>query len=76
MKSSETKTAAMTSTRNHTGITLSKPVKERLDKIGRISQSYSQLVEQLANYYVASRAPKQRRGRQDQEMTSESSLIF
>jgi hypothetical protein len=57
MKSSETKTAAMTSTCNRTGITISKPVKERLDKIGCINQSYSQLVEQLADYNVASQQP-------------------
>ena len=43
---------------NRTSITINPRVKEKLDNIGRINQSYCQLVEQLVDYYITGEADK------------------
>lgn len=39
------------SEQERTSLTISKHVKARLDKVGRINQSYGDLIEQLLDYY-------------------------
>ena len=41
-----------------TSLTINEHVKQRLDKIGRINQSYGQLIEQLLDYYENGEAGK------------------